>query len=368
MTHGDNPFTNDSPRAPIVGNFSKFELALANRNSGMPAEMLQADITPIGMHYLLNHFDIPIIDGNDWHVQVTGAQTGIKILTLDDLDRFETVEMAVTMECAGNGRAHLKPRPASMAWQKGAVSTARWGGVRLADVLAFCGIPNDVCEIAFIGADQGSDRARIEPFARSLPAKMAMQSQALLATHMNGQVLLPQHGFPLRLIMPGWYGMASIKWLQEIRILKKEFDGFHQVHGYRLRVSGDDPGAPITTLKVNSAICPPGIPDWYTRARLVDAGEISLMGRAWSGGGVRIVKVEIMINDQIIAADLQQNDDPFAWSKWTAVWHAKPGTYSISCKAQDEDDNTQPDTPDWNVGGFCNNAPATIQVIVRTKE
>ena len=182
---------------------------------------------------------------------------------------------------------------------------------------------------------------------------------------MNGQPLLPQHGFPLRLIVPGWYGMASVKWLSRIEALDHAFDGHQQVGTYIYRKDDDDPGVPVDIIRVKSLMIPPGIPDWYSRRRMVDAGSVKVTGRAWCGGGVAVERVEFSAGGQWQDATLEQRAGTYAWSKWTCTWAAEPGDHVLSCRATDENGNVQPIEPVWDNSGFGNNVVQQVPVTVR---
>lgn len=181
-----------------------------------------------------------------------------------------------------------------------------------------------------------------------------------------GSPLLPQHGFPLRLIVPGWYGMASVKWLAKITAIEHAFQGFQQVGTYVFRTSRDEAGVPATVMRVKSLMVPPGIPDWYTRRRIVDAGTVAVHGRAWSGGGVDISKVEFACDGVWQVANLEPaSASRYAWRGWTAHWDAAPGEHVLQCRATDANGVVQPAVAPWDVGGFGNNAPHKVEVTVR---
>jgi DMSO/TMAO reductase YedYZ molybdopterin-dependent catalytic subunit len=183
---------------------------------------------------------------------------------------------------------------------------------------------------------------------------------------MNGQPLLPQHGYPCRLIVPGWYGMASVKWLSRIDVLDKPFDGFQQAIGYHYRKNAGDPGVPVTTMRVRSLMVPPGIPDWYTRQRLVESGPVSLRGRAWAGAGAQVERVEVAVDGKWHEAALAPVGlHRHAWRGWTFTWAASPGEYTLQCRARTVDGHVQPMQPEWNTAGMGNNAVQSVKVTVR---
>ncbi len=192
------------------------ELALAARNHGMPLEALRYDLTPVGLHYLLVHYDIPAVDPGTWRLEVGGAVARPLSLDLDAVHARPRRSLPVTIECAGNGRARLNPRPVSQPWLVEAVGTAEWTGTPLAPLLEEAGLSADAVDVVFTGADHGVERGVEQDYQRSLPVAEALRAEALLAYEMNGQPLPVQHGFPVRLVIPGWYGMAHVKWLREI--------------------------------------------------------------------------------------------------------------------------------------------------------
>jgi DMSO/TMAO reductase YedYZ molybdopterin-dependent catalytic subunit len=182
---------------------------------------------------------------------------------------------------------------------------------------------------------------------------------------MNGQPLLPQHGFPLRLIVPGWYGMASVKWLHRIEALTAPYDGYEQVQSYIYKTSASDPGVPVTCMRVKSLMVPPGMPDWYTRDRLVDAGRVMVHGRAWSGNGAPIAKVELGVDGVWSEVQLDPPTEKYAWRGWRFEWEALRGEHVLACRATDANGEVQPLEPQFDRGGFGNNAIQKVEVTVR---
>jgi DMSO/TMAO reductase YedYZ molybdopterin-dependent catalytic subunit len=271
----------------------------------------------------------------------------------------------VTLECAGNGRAHVVPRWQTQPWEYGGAGTAEWTGTPLRHLLETAILEADAVDIAFLGADRGFDAGREHDYGRSLTPASALDENVLVAWAMNGAALPPQHGFPLRLVVPGWYGMASVKWLKRIEVLAQPFDGYQQVGNYVYRQERGDPGTPVTTIRVKSLMVPPGIPDWYTRHRIVERGPVELMGRAWSGGGVSVARVAIGVDRVWRDAMLDPPQGEFAWRGWRYQWDAEPGEHVLECQATDANGVTQPLDPPWDNVGFGNNAVQCVQVTVR---
>src|SRR5438552_5311563 len=209
------------------------ELQLAARNHGMPLEALRYDVTPVGLHYLLIHFDVPEAPP-DWRLRVDGRVGKPLALTLDELRARPAVRRTVTMECAGNGRARLEPHVVSQPWLAEAVGTGEWGGTPLRGLREEVEPLEEAVEVVFSGLDRGIDGDVEQAYERSLPLADALGGDALLAYELNGEPLPRQHGFPLRLVVPGWYGMASVKWLARIEISERPFEGYQQTQAYRL--------------------------------------------------------------------------------------------------------------------------------------
>lgn len=240
-------------------------------------------VTPTGLHYLLIHFDIPAIDPERWRLRLGGAVTSSRTLSLEQIREHPRRTVPVTLECAGNGRARLSPRPVSQPWLVEAIGTAEWTGTPLGPLLAEAGLTDGAAEVVFSGSDRGVQGGEEQDYARSLPVADAMRPEVLLAYEMNGEALPPQHGFPLRLIVPGWYGMTSVKWLTAIDVVRPPFTGFQQSVAYRYQRHPGDPGTPVTRMRVRGLMIPPGIPDFFTRRRFIDPGRVTLSGRAGPG-------------------------------------------------------------------------------------
>jgi DMSO/TMAO reductase YedYZ molybdopterin-dependent catalytic subunit len=275
------------------------------------------------------------------------------------------------MECAGNGRALMQPRPLSQPWLLEAVGTARWTGVRLSSVLEEAGVAADAVDVVFSGLDRGIDGGIEQIYERSLSVDQALRPEVLLADEMNGAPLLPQHGAPLRLVTPGWYGMTNVKWLSHITVLDRQFTGYQQSHSYVFRATPDDAGTPLSRIMPRALMVPPGIPDFYTRQRVLPLEPCRLQGRAWSGWGP-ITGVDVS-TDGGSTWDEAAVDPPqlgqWAWQSWTYDWkppHA--GDHILCCRARDAAGHDQASSPAWNVGGYVNPAPQRVHVTVREKE
>jgi DMSO/TMAO reductase YedYZ molybdopterin-dependent catalytic subunit len=349
---------------PTEGPLTADELQLAARNSGMPLEALRYDITPTGLHYLLVHFDIPELDESTSRLEIGGNVERPRSLTLEELRGLPASTMPVTMECAGNGRARLTPRPISQPWLAEAVGTGEWTGTPLRDVLVAAGVRPGTVEIVFSGADHGAQGTVEHDYERSLSVADAMRPEVLLAYEMNGRPLEPERGAPVRLLVPGWYGMASVKWLTRIAAVTEPFQGSQQAIAYRYQQHKEDPGAGVRRIRVRALMVPPGYPDFLTRRRTVEAGEVVLRGRAWSGGG-RVERVEVGVDGAWEDAALEPPLGEFAWRGWRYLWRAAPGEHVLSCRATDAGGNTQPLEQPWNYQGMGNNLVQTVPVTVR---
>jgi sulfane dehydrogenase subunit SoxC len=350
-----------SRRTPIAGRFTAEEVALAARNRGMPLEALRHELTPAGLHYLLIHFDIPPL--SEQALQLRGLFENPLSIPLAEIKGLPSKTLRVTLECAGNGRGQLAPRYPSVPWLEEGMSTADWTGVSLAALLERAKLGEKATQLVFHGADRGVDAGVEHHFARSLARDQALREEVLVAYAMNGAPLPPQHGAPLRLVVPRWYGMASVKWLQAIEALDHPFDGFQQARGYHFRRTATDKGEPCTLMRVNSAMAPPGIPDFYTRRRIVDAGTVEIIGRAWSGAAP-IARVEFAVDGAWRDAHLEESAS-FCWQGWSASWTADAGEHELVCRATDRAGNVQPLEPPWDVSGFGNNSVQKVSVTVR---
>jgi len=364
----DRPATEELPPGLTASEqITPEELQLAARNHGMPLEALRWPVTPVGLHYLLIHYDVPVVDPAWWRLELGGRVSRARSFTLDELRARPAVTRPVTMECAGNGRARLSPRAVSQPWLLEAVGTAEWTGTPLWPLLEEAGVADDAAEVVFSGLDRGVEGGIEQRYERSLPLAEARRADVLLAWAVNGQPLPPQHGFPLRLLVPGWYGMTSVKWLSRVTVSAEPFLGYQQVRAYRYRRVADDDGEPVTRIVPRSLMAPPGIPDFLTRRRFLAPGPCRLEGRAWSGWGP-VVRVEVSVDGGHAwdAAELAAPPAPHAWQAWSYRWEAAPGDYELCCRAADATGREQPAEPPWNLGGYAGNHPHRVQVTVRS--
>jgi DMSO/TMAO reductase YedYZ molybdopterin-dependent catalytic subunit len=326
-------------------------------NAEAPPRALEGEITPTREHYVRSNFAVPSHDGV---LSVGGAVDHPITLTLADLRTFPGVERAVTLECAGNGRLDTRPLPTGEPWGGYAVSTAVWTGARLSDVLAQAVPHPDGVEVRFTGADSGAYHlAPVLPvtgdrltFVRSLTLDHATdpESEVLIAYAMNGEALTADHGSPFRLIVPRWYAVASVKWLQRIDVLTHPFEGEFQT-GHYVYEWPDRAHEPVTYLRVRARITDPA-----PRA-VIPAGTYTVRGKAWSGTGpISAVEVSDTGAGEWREAQVDEPAGPYHWQSWALVWEATPGRHSLRARATDAAGNVQPDVPPWNRLGYGNNA------------
>ena len=345
--------------------FTVDELRLAGRNHALPLEALRYEVTPVGLHYVLVHYDIPALDPAAWRLHVDGAVDRAVSFSLDDLRGRPARTLDVTLECAGTGRAHLLPRARSQPWLDGAVSTATWTGTPLAPLLEEVGLADDVVELVFTGHDRGVEGGIDQYYQRSLTVAAATDPDVMLAYELNGAPLPPQHGFPVRLLVPGWYGMTHVKWLDRISAVTEPFEGYQQARAYRFTTAEGESGRPLDRIAVRSLITPPGVPEFMTRRRFVAAGSVAVSGRAWSGSG-EISSVEFSSDggSTWTVAVVEPPKNRHAWQAWHTTWKAEPGEHVLLCRATDTSGARQPDLPAWNVGGYAVNHPHRLPVTV----
>ncbi|MDH6514529.1 DMSO/TMAO reductase YedYZ molybdopterin-dependent catalytic subunit [Streptomyces sp. SAI-135] len=353
--------------APDEG-IGRDELSLATRNHGLPLEAMRHDLTPPGLHYVLTHYDIPYVpEDTPWRLDVAGRVRRPLGLTPAEVRALPRVSTRVTLECAGNGRALLTPRPVSQPWLVEAVGTAEWTGVPLRLLLAAAGVEEGAVDVVCTGADHGVERGVEQDYERALPLDVATgtEPEVLVAYEMNGAPLPPQHGAPLRLVVPGWYGMAHVKWLRRITVTDAPFTGFQQAVAYRLRQDPGDEGEPVTRIAPRALLVPPGFPDFMSRARVVRPGTVTLEGRAWSGRAP-VVRTEVSTDGGHTwhEADLEPDTGHrWAWRRWSYNWRVEPGEFVLSARATDAEGHTQPLQQPWNRGGFANNLVQRVEVL-----
>jgi DMSO/TMAO reductase YedYZ molybdopterin-dependent catalytic subunit len=345
-------------------------------NCETPVTLLDDDITPTHLHFVRNNGHVPARansgDLTGWSLSIDGeVETPLK-LSLADVKKYPPVERALVLECAGNGRAGFQPPASGNQWTLGGVGCAKYRGVRLRDVLKDAGVKSTAVYIGYYGEDPHlSNDPKRQAISRWVPIAKVLDKHTLLVWEMNGEPLPPLHGFPLRLICPGWPASTSGKWLTRIWVRDREHDGEKMTgHSYRLPRYPVAPGATvpkedmaiIEELPVKSLITSPG-----TGVAHPLADELALRGHAWSGfGEVREMHVSIDFGQTWLKAALKQPVNPYAWQRWTAnVKFPVKGYYEVWARATDEAGHMQPMVvPGWNPQGYCNNAMQRIAVKV----
>jgi len=332
-------------------------------NAETPLVALREPLTPTENIYVRSNFSFPDLQSDSWHLRVDGAVARPLELSLNDLMAMPSRTITSTMECAGNGRLGFAPLPRGEPWALGAVSTAIWEGASLADLLREAGLASSAIEVLFEGADRGvvSEINADISFARSLPIAKSLQIDTLLAYRLNGQLLPPEHGAPLRLVVPDWYGMASVKWLVRITALEQPFTGYYQAQRYILDWSDGADYVPVQTMGVRSIITSIAPGD------VLPPGRHVISGVAWSGeGAITEVRVSTGSDEPWQTARLTGPALPHAWRQWEYDWDAsRAGRHALRSMATDEHGNVQPDPARWNRLGYCNNSVQTVSVEVR---
>lgn len=326
-----------------------------------PVEAIQSWITPSRLYYARNHFTTPAIDVSRWTLAVGGRVEHPVELELSELRDMPRKTLVVTMECAGNNRVDLDPPVGGNRFQGGAVSTALWTGVSLSMVLERAGVAASAVEVLFEGADSGRPEPSrpVTQYLRSLPMDAALDPDTILAFEMNGEALPEDHGHPLRLVVPRWYGMASVKWLRRITVIDRPFEGFFQTERYVLETDGGPP-EPLTRMLVKSLISSP------RHGKVFSLQEHQVMGLAWSGAGA-VTRVELSddFGETWRQAQLGALNQTHAWRQWAASWTpAATGHHTLMARAADDAGNVQPMETKWNPLGYAINGVQSVCVNV----
>jgi DMSO/TMAO reductase YedYZ molybdopterin-dependent catalytic subunit len=337
-------------------------------NLEMPFDQLDEFITPTELFYIRSHFLTPELDPVAHQLSICGAVRDQLSLSYADIRAMPSRTCVATLECAGNGRVFLAPPAPGAQWELGAVGNAEWTGVPLSLLLERAGLADDVCDLVLQGADRGVAKEEPKPpgpisYARSIPRARAMEPDVLIAHQMNGEDLTPEHGYPLRAIVPGNYGMSSVKWLTDIVAVTQPFQGYWQTSDYGY---WDDSGIPVrrplAEMKLKSQIARPRVYE-----RLEPGSHYTIFGAAWAGdtdvteiwispdGGVSWVQGDFV--DPIIR---------HAWRRWKYNWitPTRPGRYTLLARARGADQRTQPDGHNPNYGSYVIDHPLPIEVFV----
>jgi len=309
-------------------------------------------VTPTRLFFVRNHFAVPAVDLAAWRLRVEGCVERPAEWTWDDLAALPERSVFATVECAGNGRSFLSPHVHGVQWGAGAIGHAEWTGVPLRRLLEKAGVKPGAVEVLFEGADRGSEADHPEPmpFARSLPLAKALAPDTLLATRMNGEPLEPNHGYPLRLFVPGWYGVASVKWLHRIEVLDRPFRGYFQTKKYTVqRRSGDGVETVVVgPMPVKAEIVRP------QPGAALGLGTNRLFGVAWAGEEA-VARVEVSTDGGGSWADAELIGlrVPYSWTLWEYLWEVgAPGRYTLLARATTAGGRVQPSAHDPLHGGY----------------
>jgi sulfite oxidase len=339
-------------------------------NAEPPPGALIDQVTPLDTFYGRNHGPFPSGDTASWLLRVDGLVDRPLELSVDELrHRFPPRKLVATLQCAGNRRADLmefRDIPGQVPWGPGAISTARWSGVALADVLAEAGLRADAAHIAFTGADVSQDAHPPQPFGASIPVAKATSAEVLLAWEMNDQPLPIAHGAPLRVVVPGWIGARSVKWLQRVTALAEPTDNYFESEYSILppetdpRTAGPGDGITLGPVAIHCAILRPG------KDAQVPSGPTEVTGFAFAGDDRTVPRVDVSADGgrTWIQSDLEAPDYPWAWQHWHATLPLPPGPVDLVARAWDDTAAVQPESPAtvWNPRGYANNSWARVHI------
>ena len=355
------------PQSPQVGLTIRQKEPL---NLETATDQIDSFLTPAELFYIRSHFPSPDLKITSYELRVSGAVHQPLALSYRDLREMPSKTVVATLECAGNSRVFLVPSVPGAQWELGAVGTAKWTGVSLVALLERAGIAVDACEIVLEGADRGIP---IEPpvppgpisYARSLPLGKALQSEVLIAYQMNGRDLRPDHGFPVRAIVPGYFGMASVKWLTRIEAVREPFQGYWQTSDYGYWEHFLD-GMPVRRalgqMPIKSEIFRPRVYE------IVPANQVyQVFGAAWTGES-EVTEIALSTDGGRTWTEAKFLDpvQRYAWRRWTYDWLTpeQPGKYTLLARAKDARGAAQPDRHDPKHGTYVINHPLPIEVFV----
>ena len=333
----------------------------------MPISGFSDYLTPIDRFFVRSHVYTPRIDAGQWRLTVGGEVASALTFTLEDLRRLPSAEIVSVLECAGNGRSFYEPSVPGLQWGHGAVGNARWRGVRLADVLKRAGLKPSAKHVLFNGADVPI--GTMPDFERSIPVAKALHPGTLLAYEMNGEALPVEHGFPLRVVVPGWAGDAWIKWVTSISVLDRDHEGFWMARAYRHPGMPAQPGVAIapdrmqsvTSLHVKSVIANP-----LDGSHAVVGTPVTIRGAAWSGDAGPVTAVDVSLDggrSWNAAAMRRDQRTEFGWRLWEYPWTpSRAAYYTIMARARDAAGNSQPFDQEWNPSGYAWNVVPRVGV------
>ena len=337
-------------------------------NSETPLADVHGWVTPTRLFFVRNHFNVPQIDAQSWRLTVGGCVERPLVLTWEELNALPQRTVLATLECAGNGRSFLAQKAPGVPWGAGAVAHGEWSGVPLAAVLEMAGIGGGAVEVVCEGADRGTepDHPELMAFARGLPLAKAMHRDTLLALRMNGEPLTPSHGFPVRLLVPGWYGVASVKWLMRLEVSRVPFEGYFQTVKYTVQRPGKD--GPMTEcirdMGVKSEIVRP------FAGEALGLGKQRIFGLAWAGEEA-VAKVELSADGGQTwrETELLGPFAPYSWTMWEYLWDVQTaGAHALQSRATSTSGRVQPAEHDPLLGGYMIqfSRPIGVRVELRT--
>jgi DMSO/TMAO reductase YedYZ molybdopterin-dependent catalytic subunit len=338
-------------------------------NLETPLDQVDSYLTPPELFYIRSHFPAPRLELASYQLRIDGAVRNPLSLTYQQLRDMPSETRAATLECAGNGRVFLVPQVGGAQWELGAVGNAEWTGVPLGALLERAGLEDDACEIVLEGADRGTPTEQPVPpgpisYARSLPRDKALQREALIAYLMNGHDLPLHHGYPVRAIVPGHYGMASVKWLTHIQAVREPFRGYWQTsdYGYWDNLDGKPVRRALGEIQLKSEITRPRVYE-----TLAPNQRYTVFGVAWAGE-TEVTGISVSTDGGQTWAEAEFLDpvQRFAWRRWKFEWltPTKSGRYILLSRAKGADGSVQPDKHDQNYGSYVINHPLPIEVFV----
>lgn len=359
-----------SQAGPPAGSAGDSRIVRSASPQNLEADFASLDsyITPIAKHYVRNHYPVPEVDPAVWRLAIEGDVRTPLSLSLDTLRALPVTTRVATLECAGNGRLSLTPKVSGVQWASGAVSTAEWTGVRLDTLLERAGVTNDAAQVIADGLDEGPVSSTPKPagaisFHRSLSVQEIAARGAIVAYAMNGETLPAAHGFPVRLVVPGAYGMAAVKWLKRFIVTDGPFDGYWQTTDYAY---WDRSGAlpeqrPLLGMQVKSLIARPSAEGVVARA-----SPVAVTGFAWSDGSITGVDVSTDGGATWAAASFLDEARPGVWRRWRYAWQtpSASGPATLMSRATDSLGRVQPMTRNADYGGYVIHhvVPVSLQV------
>jgi DMSO/TMAO reductase YedYZ molybdopterin-dependent catalytic subunit len=338
-------------------------------NLEMPFDQVDSYLTSTELFYIRSHFPAPRLDAAGYQLRIDGAVRNPLALSYQELREMPSETRTATLECAGNGRVFLVPQVRGAQWELGAVGNAEWTGVPLRALLERAGLDDGACEVVFEGADRGIPTEEPIPpgpisYARSVPREKAVQPEVLIAYQMNGRDLSRDHGYPVRAIVPGHYGMASVKWLTRIQAVREPFQGYWQTsdYGYWDYLDGKPVRRPLAEMKLKSAIARPRVYETISPNR-----SYTVFGAAWAGE-TEATEIAVSTDGGQTWAEAHFLDPVrrHAWRRWKFDWltPGQPGQYTLLARAKDASGGVQPNEHDPNYGTYVINHPLPIEVLV----